>query len=232
MIHSTDELVAQQVRRAEYAKHTQIVKGQSGLCTVITFSRQMGSGARVIARKVADDLGWAFWGREILDVMARNAAVSRELVEALDEKSISEIEMFARDLLGDHTTPSFYYRAHLAKAIRQIARLGSAVILGRGADILLPGALHVRVEASEKRRVENMVRFENMTPVAALEKIRASDRERQRFLARTYGREALNGRRQDLIINTDRLATLEAAGIVEAALEAMWASARTPADCL
>jgi len=219
-----DELVSQQLRRVELARQKQIANGLSGLCSVITISRLMGSGARIVAKKVTDDLGWAFWGREILDVMASNAEVSREVVEALDEKSVSEVDMFVRELLGDHTTPTFYYQAHLAKAIGQVAKLGNAVILGRGASMLLPDALHIRIEASQGHRVRNMMQFEGMSESDATKKIEASDRERESFLAHAYDKSAVRGFRYDVTIQMDRLATTDAAEIVKSALSARWAA--------
>ncbi len=223
MPHNVDDLVSQQVRRVELAKK-KTAEAKSGLCSVVTISRTMGSGARIVAQKVADDLGWAFWGREILDVMATNADVSREVVEALDEKSVSEIELLAREMLGDHQTPTFYYRAHLTKAIRQVARLGNAVILGRGASLLLPDALHVRIDASEAHRAHNMMVFEGMTEHDALKKIRDSDKERERFRVRTYGKALVTSVHNDVTIYMDRLDTVAAAEIVKSALCARWAA--------
>ena len=222
MPHSIDELVSQQVRRAELARRAQISNGKTGLCNVIAISRTMGSGARIVAQKVADDLGWALWGREILDGMAVNADVSREVIDALDEKSVSEIELLAREMLGDHANPTFYYQAHLAKAIRQVAKLGNAVILGRGASMLLPDALHIRIEASEAYRAHNMVAYENMTEQAALKKIRASDRERERFHIHTFGKAYVKSAHYDVTIFMDRLSTIGAADIVKSAVGARW----------
>ncbi|MFQ3548678.1 MAG: cytidylate kinase-like family protein [Armatimonadota bacterium] len=213
-----EEMVSQQVHRSEIARQREIEKGITCTNPVVTISRTMGSGARVIAQKLADELGWSYWSKDLLDAIAEDANVSRKVVESFDEKTISELEMIARAAMGDHEMTSFVYAKHLAKAIASIGTLGNAIILGRGANLMLPDALHVRIDASEEHRINNMVKFENMDPEDAKAKIRISDKERKTFLIKTFGKQRANNEIFDLQIWMDRFTIDNAAAIIKTAI--------------
>ena len=146
----------------------------------------------MIAGKLARDLGWSLWDKELLDAIAADAAVSRRVVEAFDEKTISEIELFARGALGDSDIAGFLYPRHLAHALSAIAKLGNAIILGRGANFILPHTLNVRIDASDECRIRNMMSYENYTHEQAEAKIHESDREREHFLDKVFGRDMVS----------------------------------------
>jgi len=180
----------------------------------------MGSGARIVAAKLAHELGWSLWDRELIDEIAQNAEVSRPVVEAFDEKTISEIELFAHGMFGDHEMADFLYARHLARAVASIARLGNAIILGRGANYLLPDALNIRIDASDERRIENMMNYENLTREQAIAKLHDSDRERRHFLYTLFGRERVESTIYDLTIWMDKFTSDDAVDIIKAAVKA------------
>ena len=215
-----EEMVSQQVRRSELARQKAIENQEKHVHPVITISRRMGSGARIVAGKLADDLGWSLWDKEILDEVAENADVSHRVVEAFDEKTISEIESFAHAAMGDHEFGGFIYARHLARAVAAIARLGNAIILGRGANFLLPDALSIRIDASDQRRMDNMVNYENLTCEQAEVRIRESDKERAHFLQSVFGKERVESAHYDLTIWMDKFTTADAVEIIKTAIRA------------
>ena len=215
-----EEMVSRQVSRSESARQKAVENGQAHPGPVVTVSRRMGSGARIVVAKLAEDLGWSLWDREVLDAMADNADVSKRVVESFDEKAMSEFEVFARTVMGDYELGGFMYVRHLARAVAAIAKLGNAIILGRGANFLLPDALNIRIDAGDKRRIENMVNYENLTPKQAAEKIVASDRERWEFLVRAFGKERVETCHYDLTICTDTFSPDDAVEIIKSAITA------------
>ena len=215
-----EEMVSRQVRRSEMARQKAVESGKAEAHPVVTISRRMGSGARIVAGKLAADLGWSLWDKELLDAMAENADVSHRVVESFDERTMSELEVIARAALGDHELGGFIYARHLAKAVAAIAKLGNAIILGRGANFLLPDALNIRIDASDKHRIENMTTYENLTRKEAALKIVQSDRERRDFLIRAFGRERVETCHYDLTICTDKFSTADAVEIIKTAMEA------------
>lgn len=226
-----EELVSEQIRRSELARKRETKPGEAAAAKpVITISRRMGSGARIVARKLAEDLGWSLWDRDLIDAMAENADVSRRVVEVFDEHTVSEIEAFARSVLGDHEMGGFIFARHLARAVAAIAKLGNAIILGRGANILLPKALNIRIDASEERRIRNMMSYENLSSAQAEARIRKSDRERPEFLLSTFGRERVEKARYDVTIWMDELRPEDAVEIIKTAL-AVWCKRHPDSTC-
>ncbi|MCX6344845.1 MAG: cytidylate kinase-like family protein [Armatimonadetes bacterium] len=220
MPKSIEELVSSQVRKSESSRHKDSEKGKCLPNLVITISRTMGSGARVIAEKLAEELGWSFWGKELIEAIAKDADVSRKVVEAFDESTISEIELIARAALGDHEMGDFLYVRHLAKAVISIEKLGNAIILGRGANFILSNALHVRIDAPFETRVQNMIKFEGMHYDDAVAKLKHSDHDRHRFLVSLFGKERAEKTHFDLTLWMDKLTNDEAVHILKAAVKA------------
>ncbi|MCE5315531.1 MAG: cytidylate kinase-like family protein [Armatimonadota bacterium] len=215
-----EELVSRQVRMSELARERRTELGKPCVNPVITISRRMGSGARIVAGKLAKELGWSLWDKELLDAMAEDASVSRRIVEEFDEHTKSEIELFARSALGEHEIGGFIYVKHLAHAVAAIAKLGNAIILGRGSNFLLPRALNIRIDASDDRRIANMMNYEDLTREQAENKIIESDRDREHFLERAFGRQRVADARYDLTIWMDEFTNDDAVEIIKAAIKA------------
>ena len=215
-----EELVSRQVHRSLLARHKEAEKGKPCRGLALAISRSMGSGARIIAGKLAQELGWSLWDKELIEAVAQDASVSRKVVEKFDEHTISEIELLARAALGDHEMGDFLYPRHLARAVSAVGKLGDAIILGRGAALILPDALSIRIDASFDLRVSNMMSFENLTHNQAAAKIRRSDRDRERFLESTFGRDRVHAAHYDLSIWMDRFTNDDAVRIIKTAIDA------------
>ena len=213
-----EELVAQQIRRSEAAHQRIDDAGEICTCGVITISRTMGSGARIIAGKLTADLGWSLWDKDLLEAIAEDAHISNEIVESFDEHKRSEIEIFVRNFLGEYDVSGFLYVKHLAKAVATVAKLGNAIILGRGANVLLPKALNIRIDASEEVRVHNMVQYEKLTNEEAVKKIRQSDIDRDRYMTHTFGKERVANAYFDLSLWMDEFTNDDAVYIIKSAI--------------
>lgn len=212
-----EEMIAKQIRRSELAQQRANESGDACRCNVITISRTMGSGARIIAQKLAEQLGWSLWDKDLLEAIAEDARVSSKIAESFDEQQQSEFELFVRSMLGEYDLGGFIYARHLARAIAYVAKLGNAIILGRGANILLPKALNIRIDASESLRIRNMMTYENLTKEEAIAKIRKSDKDRQRFLLHTFGKERVRNSHFDLQIWMDEFTNDDAVEIIKMA---------------
>ena len=182
---------------------------------LITISRQIGAGGREIAEKIGEKLGCTVWGREILDVLASQSGgeYRARICEALDENTQGAIDDLVSDFFGQASRHTYHYL--LPKAIFTIAQ-SDAVFLGRGANLILPQAFHVRITASLENRITTVMAREKLSHDAAAEKIRESDHQREAFIkefARTINKK-LYRNEFDLIINTDRITADAAAAII------------------
>jgi len=213
-----EELVSRQLRRSEIAAKRADENGKECVYPIITISRRMGSGARIIAAQLAEELGWSLWDKDLIDAIAEDADVSRQVVESFDEKARSEIEMVAHAALGDYVVAGFNYPKHLARAVAAIPKPGRSVVLGRGANLLLPDALNIRIDASDERRMRNMMEYENLDRESASLRIRESDRDRANFIYRTFGKERVESFHFDLEIWMDGFSNEAAVDIIKTAL--------------
>ena len=118
--------------------------GEEGPRQIITISRQIGSGGRIIAEALAEKLKITLWGKRILEVIADQSGWNyhAEMFDALDEKSQNIIDLFISDFAGKATKDSYFYL--LPKAICVIAQ-NDAILLGRCAHLVLQDAFNVHI---------------------------------------------------------------------------------------
>ncbi len=132
--------------------------------SVITISREYGSGGRAIGKLVAEKLGYKFYDAEIIDEVVVSSGFSRDIVEKYDEYAThknSFLYAIAINAGGDSLT-SVANRVHIAQSevIKRIAEEGRCVIIGRGADYILrdrDDCLNVFIRADIKFRARRIL---------------------------------------------------------------------------
>lgn len=112
--------------------------------TLVTISREYGSGGGVIGKMLAERLGLPLFDKEIIDKAVEKSGLSREVVETAELRAKSAFTYsFASAMTfseGFTTDPiSVNDRIFLAQfdIIRQIGETGNGVIIGRCADYVL-----------------------------------------------------------------------------------------------
>lgn len=106
--------------------------------------------------------------------------------------------------------------------IRDLAREGDVVIVGRGSQVLLrdtPRALHVQVVAPFDYRVTTLAKREEVTEGEASKRVRASDQARRDYLRRYHRVDWLDPTLYDIVINTSKIPPPMAAGIIVEAFQ-------------
>lgn len=215
-----DQRVTESILRLRSIEEIQKRERMRTVLPVVTISRQMGTSGSEVAQKLVEMLGppWRVWDQQIIDVIANHAEVRKEMVESLDEHAQSEIETVVKSLLGVGVIESPSYHKHLAEVLLTIERAGFAIILGRGANFLLPRALRVRLKASLPVRIERVMKQMNVTRQQAEQLIRQSDKQRAAFVKQMFGRQIDEEGAYDLILHTDDLSPEGAARIVHTAV--------------
>lgn len=186
---------------------------------VITISRQLGGQGRQIAQRLAERLGWSLWDKDLIDAIAQDAEVDRKIVEFFDEKIVSEIDSLARFVVGEADAGKFMYRKHLIRTLLAIAKRGNAIILGRGANFLLTGALNIRLISCEEARIQNIMDTNHLSRHEALDRIHQSDRDRAAFIRKIYNSDIEDPSAYDLTITTDSFTVDGAAEVIVTALQ-------------
>ncbi len=184
---------------------------------IITISREMGAGGRPVATLLAKKLGrpWKIYHKDMIERISKEAKLQDNLIKEIDESQRSTIEEIIYDLFGrKYVTLSIYYK-HLVKIITMIGKRGHAIIIGRGANFLIPNALKIRIIADREQRIEWEMKFEKISRREAVRRIANSYKKRKAFIKSLFGKDIEDPHHYDLVIRTSKdLSVRRAAEII------------------
>jgi len=161
--------------------------------TIITISRQYGSGGHTIGEKLAGSLGIPFYDKELLARAAKESGFAQEIFENQDEKPTKS---FLYSLVMD--THSFGYssssfsempithKVFLAQfdTIKRIAEEGACVIVGRCSDYALAdysNAIHLYMHAPMEAKIKRISRLYEYNESKAKDVINKTDKKRASY---------------------------------------------------
>lgn len=188
----------------------------------ITLSRECGCGAEEVADKLAARTGFQKFDKELLDYMVTRDDVRRRLYETLDNHTLSWMEEVLNAMSFGPAVDSEEYFNRLSHAILAVCHHTHAIIIGRGANFILPRecGLSVRLVAPFKYRLENFARRMELDLNAAREQMETIERNRSQFIENHFGKYAYDPRRYDLVLNVASFAPDCLVDVIVAALQA------------
>lgn len=199
---------------------------------VITIARQYGAGGLTVGRLLADELGAELVDKDLIAEVARRAQLPDEVVAAADERPAQILDRVVASFgplvsmagaAWDVPSPDHSRSVVLEltrRVLLELARSGNAVIIGRGAAIVLKDrhdATHVFLYADEEVRVETVMARELVSADVARRRIRKMDAARAAYLRQVYGVERRDPRHYALLLNTGMLGHRRTAAIILAA---------------
>lgn len=181
-------------------------KSEKKVLPLITISREMGAGGKPIAHLVAKKLGkkWRVYHKDLIDKIAKKAHLEKQLIKEIDEKNIPMIDKIIADFFGKRYPSLAVYHKNLVKVLSEISQRGYAIIIGRGANFLLPQAFNVRIIASMDQRIKWQMEFEKISKKEAIKRITKSDKQRLDFIQSLYQHDIRKAHHYDLIIRTGK----------------------------
>lgn len=217
MTRSIEALVDEQVRRWELLR-----KGRSDSTprAVITVARQHGARGTDLARCVAAALDYDLFDQALIQRIAESSHLAERVVAALDERNRELLtDWLAAAASRNYLSPA-EYRYHLMKVVGAIAHQGGAVIVGRGAHLILGqgGALRVLAVAPIGSRLRTVMEKERVSEGEARRRIVEVEADRRAFLAKQFHAEFSQPADFDLVVNTAALGVDVACDLVCAAL--------------
>lgn len=159
---------------------------------IITISREFGCNARGVARRLANELGFAYYDRDLIDLTARKIGITRELMAQQDENLGKKENFFSNFVYGSST--SFYSEKAVtaqADVIREAANKEDCVLFGRCADYILreyPGCLHIFLYAPMEYKIEHIAKVYELDRKSAELMIKKIDRQRHNYYKYVTGR--------------------------------------------
>ena len=202
-------LVERQMRNWELARQQKLESDQPVKTRVEDFvcvSRQIGTMGREVARGLGEKLGWPVFDREILDAMAGDDIVRRQVYESMDQRELTWWEETLRALMQGEFVRNDYFK-RLTETVLSLSCQGNCVFLGRGADLLLPNDLgfRLRLVAPRDQRVVRIAEINDLTQSEAQQRIDRLESERRRYFQRHFGIEIDDPVRFDLVLNLSRI---------------------------
>lgn len=155
--------------------------------TVVTISREFGSGGRHIGELLAEELGIGFYGRVLIEIAAEKSGLAPEFIKETEKSAAGGYLCDVSAGFGYSSTaycaPSVQDQVFLtqSRVIREIAERESCVIVGRCADYILrelPDVLHVFVYGDIEKRTERAISAYNVPSEKALEEVKKRDTAR------------------------------------------------------
>ncbi|SRR5712692_756709 len=209
---------------------------------VITIARQFAAGGEPVGQMLARRLKADFVDRQIVAEVARRLQLPHEEVEAQDENPGSFLNRLLTALgsaSGDfsvppevaawtppYADPAFDPRRAVLnitqEVIREAARSGNVVIVGRGAAYILhdhPETLNVFLRAAEQQRVKTAMELFHLTEEDARKRLKQTDANRAAYIRQVYGHDWEHPAHYDLVLDTGRLGYEAAAAAILAAIK-------------
>lgn len=217
MAQSIERLVERQVGRWRVLSEI-ATPGKPLPC--IAFSRLPGAGAAELGLRVAERLGWEFFGIEILDRIARERGIAPRLLEGLDEKVRSAIERQVVDAMGHPGLTENEYLHHVIRTITTLGERGGCVIFGRGAHLILSPerALRILVVAPRGVRAERLAKRRGVTAAEGWTLLADEEAARREFFRHHFDRDPDDPALFDIALNTGTLSMDVATDLVLATL--------------
>lgn len=115
--------------------------------SIITISREFGTGARLIGKELAANLGYNYYDRAIIQMAADKSGLSPEFIERNEEKTTNSFlfnlstSAYVTSGINLQYTMPVNDKAFIAQSevIKEIAKSGNSIIVGRIADYVLQG---------------------------------------------------------------------------------------------
>jgi cytidylate kinase len=186
----------------------------------VSLSREAGAGGSEIAQMVGERLGWEVLDKNLMDNMADRFHLSKEMLSLIDETPGN----WVFDVLGTWMDPALIphekYVMRLGRVVLAAARRGKVVLVGRGAQFLLPPdrGLSVRIIAPLAYRVHHIMEQMGETAAGARTWVENMDRQRHEFVRRYFRRDVADSHLYDLVLNVERIGP---EGVVEAMIGAL-----------
>ncbi len=203
---SVDEFVQNQIKKWQ-TMYTAKDKKKKAHLPVITVSMEPGAGGCLIGEQVANRLGLDFFHRDMIHKISESARISTTVVESLEKERLSGVQDFIASIVKDQYIHPSIYLDHLMTVVGTIGKHGRAVVVGRGANFIVPpkDRFAVRVVAPLDMRVENVAKRFSVPTDTAKRRVLVRENRRQAFVRQSFNADICDPVNYDLIINTGNI---------------------------
>lgn len=188
---------------------------------VITISRQYGSGGRIIARRLSEELGVPFYDKEIIQKVSEQTGLTEQYIRQTEARPTGSFLFDLYSMTQTMPLPDQVFVAQ-CKYIQDVAK-HPCVIVGRCADYVLeehPRCLRVFVQAPLEQRVRRAREEYGVTEGNVEAFVKQQDRYRASYYSHFVGRKWGDMGNYDLCVNS-RMGIDQAVSAIKAAALSM-----------
>jgi cytidylate kinase len=200
---------------------------------VIAINRELGSGGRTVGEKLAAKLGVEFYDKALVKALEEKYHLTVEEIENLKGRKNNWWSDFSRVVSVGETMRQQYYSVAVGdepklvttqqifkiekEMLLAMAENGSCVITGRSGFFVFrhhPNHINVLIQAPMEKRIQRLMKKQNMSAEEAEKTIRRIDKMRDNYVTKYTGESRYDTRNYDLVINMDSINEDDAAALI------------------
>lgn len=195
---------------------------------VITIGRQFGSGGRDVGEKVAKYFDIPFYDKELVELAAQKSNLSQEALKEVDEHATSSFlySLASGNYSMRGINAPIYYEMPIndklfiaqAEVIKELAKKGSCVIVGRCADYVLESEdvdlLNVFIHGGVDYRAKRVMSAFDISQSKARDKVIKTDKQRRTYYDYYTSRDWGVMSNYDLCVDAEKFGIDTAAEII------------------
>ncbi|MDO4282080.1 MAG: MATE family efflux transporter [Clostridia bacterium] len=166
---------------------------------IITIAREHGSQGKYVGKLVAEKLNIPYYYKEMTAIAAQESGLDKEFVDKLHSNTDPLYDLYMT------TSPVKYAIEAQEKVIKEIAKKGTCVIVGRAADYVLrenKNLVRVFIYAPKDYRISKVMEMYHDTKQKASKNIEKSDKARAGYYKIISGKDWGKTQNYDLCINS------------------------------
>ena len=182
---------------------------------VVTISRELGAGGKMVGRLLADQLSVNYFDYTVIEALSNKYDSDDDVIKnATGDKKpwLQGIRKFLNIEYNDNPIIE-----KQSKILKSIARNESCIVAGQAAFHIFkdyPNHINIFICASIENRITRLMTREKITRVEAMEAISQASLERDMYVAENTGVPRHDTRNYDLVVNMDNLAIEDAVELI------------------
>lgn len=175
--------------------------------SVITISREFGSGGRSIAKALAEKMGYEYFDGEMLERLIQTSRLEPEEMEA-EAANQNLFEQALKKIQNKDEKVDNYLWNRQRELILETAERGNCIIVGRCADYILrdyENAMHVFIRADLPYRINRILTHYGEREESPSQRIKQKDAARRANYEHWTQRKWEDVQNYDLVLNSGKL---------------------------
>lgn len=198
--------------------HTNKTNSEQVVHSVITISRQYGSGGRDIAKALSKNLNIPFYDKEIIEMASQSSSIDQSFFEDYETNKPNAMLTDLSKSVAITTSIDDNVFAQHAKIIKKIADESPCIIVGRCADVVLKErqkVINVFIYGDMESRMKRIVEVYKEETTEAQDLIKKVDKKRSSYYKHYSNASFGDAQNYTICLNSSELGIEECIHVIE-----------------